>query len=234
MLYIKKLLRFILAKVRGKTVFKQELLLIKALKEKGINRNGLKIECDHDLGLNYVNGIEFGIKYPDSFFFRAVELTSKSKKVDFYFNGYVNKSGGRDILLEPFRSLPRSSIIASSEGRADKTKDIFNLDYFESLAQAKFGLCPHQLDWPGSKEHLWTYRFIEACFVGCIPVSFRATPLGENFTKDYYYVYDDEVLDNFSSTVVKYGYKEGLANQALAKKQFCFTDAEIERIILTL
>ena len=161
-------------------------------------------------------------------------MTTKNRNTDFYFNGYINESGGRGELLEPFQKFTNSIIISSDEGRNQAKKDIFNENYFSQLSNAKFGLCPHQTDWPGSIEHMWTYRFIESCFVGAIPVLFLSTPLGRNFTNGYYYVWDNDFIDDYTSTVNKYSYKNAMSNQALAKKQFCFTDAEIAMIISTL
>lgn len=231
---IKKILNYLISKFRGKTIFKQELLLKKALVESGFSLNKLTIKCDHDLGINYVNGIQLGIKYPDSFFDKAVALTSEDKKIDFFFNGYINQSGGRWQLIKPFTRYPNVNIVSSKEGRDDKKKDWFNEDYFVQFSNAKFGLCPHQLDWPGSRKHLWTYRFIEACFAGSLPVLFEATPLSKKFIDGFTCLWDYEFENDYSSSIKKYDYNKVLANQSLAKKRFCLTKLEINKIAETL
>jgi hypothetical protein len=105
---------------------KQEMLLRLALKEKGLNLSGLDIQCNHDLGLNYVNGIKFGIKYPESFFNKSQKLIPLKKKYSFYFNGNMSSEGERDELLKPFKNVVNSLIISSNDGRVVKNKDKFN------------------------------------------------------------------------------------------------------------
>ncbi len=184
--------------------------------------------------MNYVNGIKLKIKYPDSFFYKADSLISENKKNDIYFNGYINKGGGRKHLLEPFLSFSEATIISSNEGREQKKKDVFNEKYFSELSYAKFGLCPHQIDWPGSKEHMWTYRFIECCFTRTIPVLFLSTPLGNNFINGYYYVWDNDFTEDYACTINKYRHRKTEANQSLARKQFLLTDVEVVAINSTL
>lgn len=230
----RKIVKVFLSRIRGRVIYKQELLLRKALKEKGLCLKDLTIKCDHDLGLNYVNGIKMGIKYPDSFFDEAVSMNFRNKNTNIYFNGYINESGGRNHLLQPFRKLPHTVIISSEEGRVQEKKDVFNRSYFLQLADSKFGLCPHQLNWSGSREHLWTYRFIECCLVGATPILFNATPLGHNFINGYYYIWDNDFLANCTSAVNEYSYENAMANQALAKKQFFLSASEITMIRSTL
>ena len=151
-----------------------------------------------------------------------------------YFNGYINDSGGRKELLKPFKDFSNTVIISSDQGRVESKKDIFNKEYFLGLSDAKFGLCPHQVDWPGSKKHMWTYRFIECCFAGSIPVLFKSTPLDKNFIDGYFYLWDDEFYDDYISAVSKYNFKMVKHNQELAREQFCLSNSEVETISLTL
>lgn len=212
---------------------KQELLVRLALKEKGVALNKLNIKCNHDHGINYINGLKFGIKYPESFFLKTQNLITKEKEISFYFNGNMSDSGQRAILLEPFINLPKAKIISSNEGRVNRKKNKFNSAYFTDFANSKFGLCPHQVNWIGSVDHMWTYRFIESCFAGAIPVLFKKTPLGEEFIKGFNFVWDDEIISNlerndlFDPNLVK-------DNISLAKERFCFTDSEIKAIFKTL
>jgi hypothetical protein len=223
-LNIKKIFNLI-SLFHKKPKFKQQLLIELALKEKGFNLRQLNIRCNHILGINYINDIELGIKYPDSFFTEAVKLIS-IKKIDFYFNGNMDDSGLRRQMLEPFMQKNNSYIIASNEGRIQKNKDKFNYSYFTELAQAKFGLCPHQADWIGDKNHVWTYRFIECCFVEAIPILFKKTPLGELFIKDFHFIWDDEISDN----KIIYNPVKARENRILAQQIFCLTEEECLRI----
>lgn len=216
---------------KGKTVYKQELLLRLALKEKNINLNNLEIKCDHILGLNYVNGIQLSIKYPDSFYYKAKSLIPDKKGINYFFNGNMSESGKRQEMLNPFKNLYGSEIVSSNEGRIQRNKDKFNEEYFRSFANAKFGLCPNQADWDGDKESMWTYRFIESCFVEAIPIIFINAPLGKKFTKDIIYYTDYEIISKEKFTDLNNPiYNENIAkkNSELAKKYYCLTDEECE------
>ena len=184
--YIESIRNFFFLKLLNKPILKQEILLKKALIEEGIDLSTVKILCYHDIGVSKVNGINFGIKYPKSIFNKVSNLITKKKKYDFYFNGNTNDSGNRKILLKPFKNLEKSLIISSNDGRKLKNKGKFNLDYFINFAQSKYGLCPHQMDWVSSFDNMWTYRFIESCFAGAIPVLFKETPLGKKFIDKFF------------------------------------------------
>ncbi len=232
------ILRVIINKIKsrfkGKTVFKQELLLRLALKEKGFILSKLQIKCNHDLGLNYVNGIELGIKYPDSFYNKATKLIPKSKSINLYFNGYMNESGKRSVMLEPFMSLLNTVIISSNEGRIESKKDVFNDEYFNQFAKSKYGLCPHQADWPGTKESMWTYRFIESCFVEAIPVLFKKSPLGEKFIRGFYFLWDVDFENSKEDIILEYKLDIAQKNRLLAKERFCLTEKECSKIKNTI
>lgn len=214
--------------MKKKTVFKQELLLRKALREKGFNDKSFDIMVNHDLGENKVNDEVFGIKYPDSFFEKSVVSIPENKKYKFYFNGNMNISGKREILLKPFYNFHKSKIINSNDGRVEQNKDKFNEDYFSGLANSFFSLCPHQVDWPGSKTHLWTYRFIESCMVKSIPVLFKEAPLSANFTKDFYYIWDKKLLE--SNGNIDYREEWAELNLSLAKERFFLNDVDCEKL----
>lgn len=210
-------------------LLRQEVLLRLALQENGLNPNELQISVDHDKGKSLVNGVLLDIKYPDSFYLKATSLLTTKKTISFYFNGYVDKAGGREKLLEPFRYDMRSKIILSTEGRIDKLKGQFNVNYYRDLSQSIYGLCPHQLNWPGSTADLWTYRFIECCFSGSIPLLFKETPLGDKFTRGFIFYWNSDKLDLSLSQkelgeIIKH-------NSALARKRFCLSEDEIKAII---
>ena len=231
---IKKVLSKINIIVFGKPRFKQELLIRKALIEKGFKLRKLKIICDHNLGINYVNGIKLGIKYPDSFYYEATKLIPVNKSLNYYFNGNTAESGKRSVLLKPFKNLKGSKIISSNEGRVQKNKNKFNYNYFQTFAEAKLGLCPHQADWEGDLDHMWTHRFIESCFVESIPILFQAAPLGEKFIHGFNYYWDYEVLNgSFNLNDPNYDKEIAKSNRFLAERMFCLTEDECKLISAT-
>lgn len=209
---------------------KQEMLLRLALEEKGLDPKKLDLKCNHDLGINFVNGIEFGIKYPDSFFYKAQKQIPFKKKFSFYFNGNMSTQGEREQLLKPFKNLKNCLIIASNEGRIVKNKDKFNTKYFELFANSRFGLCPHQVNWEGNLDELWTYRFVESCFVESVPILFRKTPLSNNFVEGFYFLWDDQVLEMYKKNELLDFNDKVKENTLKAKQKFCFTANEIELI----
>lgn len=209
------------------SMLKQEALLRKALREKGINDSLLDIKIDHMLGTNSISGIETGIIYPDSFYYKSQMLTV-DKEYDFYFNGNMDDNGGRRKLLEPFTNLPKSKLVKSNFGRLWFFKSIYNKSYYKGLAKSKFGLCPHQLDWPGPKDNMWTYRFIECCFVGTLPVIFNATPLGSSFIEGFEYFTDDYLLNR--SPEEEFDYNKIAINKKLAKKRFLLSEDLCDRL----
>lgn len=229
-----KILKRIYSKFfKSKTVYKQELLLRLALKEKNIDLKKLEIKCDHILGINFVNGIELTIKYPDSFYYKAKNIIPNEKEINYFFNGNMSINGKREEMLKPFKNLKNSIIVSSNEGRIQKNKDKFNYSYFNSFAEAKFGLCPHQADWEGDTESMWTYRFIESCFVEAIPIIFVDAPLGKKFTKEIVYYTDYDILNKKIFSDINnpiYDHNIAIYNRELTKKYFCLTDKECDLI----
>jgi len=138
------------------------------------------------------------------------------KLYSFYFNGEMHEAGGRPRMLAPFASQPRSRIVASGVGRYSFMKSRFNGFYFANLAMSKFGLCPHHADWPG--DVMWTYRFVECAMVGTLPVVFRETPLDEQFTRGFYFLWDDEVCAWRPDAVQVLKWSK--ANRSLAESRF--------------
>nr|WP_321278083.1 hypothetical protein [uncultured Vibrio sp.] len=192
----------------GRNILKQEAMLRLALKEEGLNYKHFTIEIDHVNGYNYVNGVRLPIIYPRSFFTKSDEL-KKDKKIDFYFNGNMSDSGGRKEMLKPF--LTYNSLIEESDfGRLYSNKTVYNHDYFSSLASAKFGLCPHQKDFLGEPDTMWTYRFIESCMCKSIPLVFVETPLGRKFIDGFTVVENidlDTITDDFSIKIAEENYE---------------------------
>jgi len=173
-------------KKKGRKMLKQEAILRLALQEEGVNDELLKIEIDHINGRNFINDICFPIIYPRSFF-TASEKLDKEKNIDFYFNGNMSTSGERKLMLKPFLSF--NSLIKESDfGRLASKKTVYNYEYFRGLASAKFGLCPHQKDFVGHADTMWTYRFIESCMCKAIPLIFIEAPLGKDFIDGFFVV----------------------------------------------
>lgn len=186
----------IIANCLGVGLFRQEALLRQALKEEGLNYQDFDIEIDHVNGVNYINKFALPIIYPASFFYKSRRLANSNKKYRVYFNGNMQPAGGRKEMLQPFENLD-ARIIESDEGRSRyKKKSFYNKEYFQGLARAEFGLCPHQKDFLGDKDTMWTYRFIECCMTKAIPVVFNDSPLGKVFCSGFYFVTDDQLLNN--------------------------------------
>lgn len=167
----------------------QEELLKQAILEEGLKVSSELIRIDHDLGKSYILKHQLGIIYPRSFI-GDTDYKNTEKKIKYYFNGFEGGDGGRICLLEKYND-PCNEIIFTREGR--KKRKLFNYNYYNSFMKAKYGLCPHQLDWKGDLNALWTYRFIESCMVGAIPILFRKTPLCSQFVRGFNYFWDDEL-----------------------------------------
>lgn len=210
------------------TIYKQELLLNKAIGELGFNHYDYKIQVNHKTGRNYINDYEFGIIYPISFFEKAIILNPNStKNIDFYFNGFIYKKGGRSILLDAFINKKDSLVIESNDGRIKSRKDKFNIDYFEPFTRSKFGLCPVHIDWDGPKKYTWTYRFIESLMCNSIPILFEETPLSDQFTDGFFF---HTINAKIKDVNFEYDFDKVKANRKLALKKFTLTKELLKKI----
>lgn len=145
---------------------------------------------DHKQGYNYINNRQYEIKYPTSYIDNIGKI-SKDKKYDYCFIGYIGKLGRSD-LIKKF-SLYNSIIKDSATGRNIDTKYNFDSGYYQTLANARFSLCPNHIgDWY-IHNRAWTYRYIESLFCKTIPIIFRKTPLGKDFLKDTFFLWDDDI-----------------------------------------
>jgi hypothetical protein len=217
----------VIIKIFDLNILKQEALLRMSLKEHGVSYKKCCIKIDHVNGKNYVNNVELDVVYPMKFMKRAKCIADKqAKTIKYYFNGNMADSGKRKDMLSCFANRNDSILISSNYGRQQLNKFKFNDEYFSGLASATFGLCPHQADWTGPKETMWTYRFIECCMTKTIPILFRDTPLGEKFTEGFFFLYNDE-LDIDTSNL------NGMAdaNYIECIKRFTISDAEINQIL---
>jgi hypothetical protein len=203
----------------------QQCLLENALVEIGLNPDELQIDIDHLEGQSKVNNIQLGIVYPRTFFSRAYKFTG-TKTLEYYFNGFMPQEGGRREMLRHFAATKKTLIIESSSGRDWQTKGSFRPSYYKHFGCARFGLCPHQRDWKGPKDNLWTYRFVEACMCKSIPILFKETPLGEKFINGFKYFYDDEDA--------MYNEDWATANLELALHRFTLSSAQHAAILNTL
>ncbi len=167
-----------------------------ALEERG--RTG-KIEIDHMAGRNRVDGVEMGIIYPQRWFALTAPMLDWDKSDRFVFIGHA--PGPREDLLTAFskRHPGEARVVITSRARRRQRKahrmarwgEVWDQDYYEQMGRAQFGLCPHHPNWQGPWDRMWTYRFIECCLVGAVPVCFRATPLAPAFTEGIEFVWDD-------------------------------------------
>ena len=214
---------------RKKSPLKQEVLFRMALVEHGIDHENADVKIDHINGKCTINKVNFGIIYPRSFFEKAFRLMENKKEYKYYFNGFCDTAGGREQLLAPFQRT-EAKIIFSNDGRDSEKKRIFNTEYFEGLSKSEFGLCPHQLNWKGNKETMWTYRFIECCMVGSIPIVFNQTPLSEEFTSDIVFYMDDEML----TKDIKYCNEEAKKNYIVSREKHTLSDKDATLIKSTI
>jgi hypothetical protein len=165
---------------------------------------------DHKQGYNYINNRQYEIKYPKSYI-DHIDKISKDKEYNYCFIGYVGKLG-RGELIRKFNS--ETSIIKdSANGRNIDTKYNFDLEYYQTLSKTRFSLCPNHIgDWY-IHDRAWTYRYIESLFCKTIPIVFRKTPLGKDFLKDTFFLWDDE-SHNISNTeyndIVEKNYQKSL------------------------
>ena len=179
-----------------------------ALKEQGINN--ANIEIDHIRGKTFVNSIEFGIKYPYDYIKKINDL-SKEKIYDYCFLGKFGKERGE--LLKPFVT-ENSKIENNRKGRNEDTKFLFDTDYFQTISNTKYSLCPNQ----GSTEKYkhdygWTYRLIETVLCKSVPIAFRTTPYGKYFIQDIEFLWDDEkhnLSNKEYARIIESNYQKGL------------------------
>lgn len=220
---IKNILRPIVRIVRKPQphMYLQEYLFRKALLEIGIEPK-TPVTIDHLRGRNSVYGIELGIKYPREYLTNATAIPV-ARKYSYVFLGNMDAEGGRKEMLAPFMKAD-SLIEEDNYGRNAKTKYSFNVMYYTALRSSRFSLCPHQLNWQGPREAMWTYRFIESVFSETLPIVFRRAPCSEMFLDGFCYFWDDENIN-------LEGYEAKIsANRLLAEKRFFFVDEEITRL----
>lgn len=214
-------------KMLGLNILKQEALLRMSLKESGISYRKCHVKIDHVNGKNYVNNIELDIVYPMAFMKKAKRIADAQPKViKYYFNGNMADAGKRKDMLDQFSNRDDSVVISSDYGRSQFNKFKFNDEYFRGLASATFGLCPHQADWTGPRDTMWTYRFIECCMTKTIPILFRDTPLGYKFTEGFFFLYNDslDVDVNILSEMAE-------ANYVACMNKFTISDLKIKEIL---
>lgn len=202
-------------------MYLQEYLFRQALMEVGIVPEG-PISIDHMRGNSGVYGVQFGIRYPRAYIKKASELPI-DRKYKYVFLGNMNSTGRRKEMLEPFMGVD-SLISEDNFGRNPETKYSFNALYYSALRSSYFSLCPHQADWQGPRDAMWTYRFIESTFSETLPIVFRLAPCSEQFLDGFHYFWDDEAhsLDNYQEKVK--------ANKKLAEKRFFMADEEVDRL----
>lgn len=199
---------------------KQTIMLQKALVEEGINPDECKIEINHDLGFSYVNDIKVPIIFPKNHFDYAKQCHTSDKKYMFYFNGNAGKGNAREHLMKDFLDRKDSKIVFSDDGRIIENKDKANPVYFKEMAESHFSLCPHQPNWRGDWDALWTYRYIECLMLKTMPVQFKSTPLSLNFTENSLFRWDDDNFDTFATTEeLEFNFNFAVSKFSLSKKQ---------------
>lgn len=180
-------------------------LLKKSLHEAGIDFTKCAILINQDQGYSKVNGIKLNIMYPISYW-NAMETYHSMKKTNwFQFKGknYIplqdkeNPDKTRQPLLDQFSSRAGADIVITTKGSIPSTFSVKTLDeeYYTAMAKSRYVLCPHYVDNPGTFEHMWSYRFIEAMMVKSMPLLYKETPLSSNFTNGFNFVWND--LDSY-------------------------------------
>jgi hypothetical protein len=185
----------------------QEYLLRAALKEHGIERD---ITLDHKNGCSFVGDVQLGIKYPMAYLEEISQL-SREKIYDYCFIGSWTDNKGRKEILEKYQNL-NSKMYHSSNGRNPAVKYQFDREYYQTICNSTFSLCPGH---PAMPKHpnRWTYRFIESAFCRSIPVQFRETVYGDSFVRDIFYVWDDDLQDqviNDYDAIVESNYQKSV------------------------
>lgn len=209
-----------------KNNLKQTIILNLALQEADIDPNSCEIVIDHDKGFSYVNDVKLPVIFPKQWFENTSKLHSNKKEYKFYFNGHIGERSSRKELMKSFLDREDCKIVWSNDGRDVKSKDKYNVDYFSGLSKSKYGLCPHQVDWPGNKDFLWTYRYIECLMSKVIPVIFRKTPLSDTFINDSYFVWDDDIL----KTEIEHDQEHLDYNYNFALSKFTLNETQIRTI----
>lgn len=197
---------------------KQTIMLKKALVEEGIDPIKCEIKIDHDPGYSYVNGVKLPIIFPRSHFEFAEKYHTTNKKFMFYFNGNAGKGNTRETLMKRFIDRNDSKIIFNNDGRVIENKGNPNPVYFREMAETHFSLSPHQPNWRGDQETLWTYRYIESLMLKTIPVQFRETPLTKTFTEESIFRWDDDDFEKLPTQ------KELDKNYKFAKHKFSISN----------
>jgi hypothetical protein len=200
----------------------QEYFLRRALAEIGVHPSSNELQIDHVSGINRVYGVTLGLKYPREYLAKADTLPIQ-RRFKYAFSGSMQPSGKRKEMLAPFMQQ-NSRIEEDNYGRNISTKYRFNTDYYALIRSCYFSLCPHQADWTGPVETMWTYRFIESTFAKALPIVFRLAPCGEPFLRGFHYFWDDEEhsLDNYEEKL--------MVNRLLAEERFFLTAEEIAKL----
>ena len=200
----------------------QEALLRRALDEQCVSYKTIKL--NHLAGTAKIIGIpnapdrDVGLIYPRSFFEAAEEMMANEKKLpQYFFQGHCPTTGSRVALFNAFKKAEvcrsQVQINRSKFARQAGNKGKWDRIYFLWLARAQFGLCPHHLNFPAQGYGLWTYRFVDCCMVGALPVLFRETPLCAKFIEGFHVLWNDD-------TTHTYNRRLAIQNRQLAQERF--------------
>jgi hypothetical protein len=178
----------------------QVLYFQRALQEEGIGKSGFGTA--HHIPQNYNGGKVYNFVFPKSFLAEIEKLDYKSKPLDYIFLGSI--VGPHREFLRNW-NIPNSLIKTTSENNYQHPghtpeaygANYFNVDYFTKMCRAKFALAPggaSAFNPAYPEQHLWTYRFWEACLAKAIPVTNEPDP---KWHTDYkFYSLDDNHVYN--------------------------------------
>lgn len=199
---------------------KSELLQSYLFKEsiKEIDLTYSTISIDHAQGYNYLDDTQFDLRYPKMYINRIDNL-SNDKEYEYCFIGGIGKLGRKE-LLEKFNT-DNSIITNSSYGRNRHTKYTFDVNYYQTICKSKFSLCPNHISNWHHHDRAWTYRYVESLFCKSIPIVFNQTPLGKDFLKDTFFLWDNESHDISESEcydIVEENYQKALRYWTFAQE----------------
>lgn len=154
-----------------------------------------KITIDHINGVNFLNEQKYPLLFPKSMI-KTIEDLPKTKTINYYFKGVITQK--RKWVL----NYNDDGIITNSDyGRDTSKKYNLDIDYYTSMSQSNFTLCP-----TGSCP--WSYRLFESIMCFSIPIiedntddifhnQFNCLKLSEN------HVYNYEMVKTNYETLIK-------------------------------
>jgi hypothetical protein len=152
-----------------------------ALIEKYGEVDEYQIAVDHEQGDCYYDGVKYPLIFPQRICeFIPLDVLTKNR---FFSHHFIGKRTEDRVWVKQFVHQ-YGCVFFSDKGR-ELAKDEIDLEYLLSMCDSTFALCP-------KGDHLWTYRFFEACICGSVPVV-RLGEVAEAYEPYYYLPYDGDM-----------------------------------------